>query len=986
MKKFIILLLMVFAFSAKAQILETATLESKGVKGKATSIETMYYEFVAEKGLQKSVIEMEKFDNNGNLISISRDELLTGNKYEYTYELDKKGILDVEKIANGATKLNLRNTKYDYKKGLLSTTTQVQGLITSVKNYTYNDKDQLIQIEVLENGELKGVEYYEKDAENRITKTSQKLKGEDALKVISTFEYKDEGANEITAETRVTANGTFSITTLTNRTTKQQVQVTTKNLGSSQQSIVKYYYENDVKGSWIKGEVLDQQFGRSSLVLRKISYTDGQTTGRTEMTPEDDRAQYVRQSYAQFQVAINGKIVSATSPNLISGTNDYLTYVTSSNATVVLKGYGNNTNQSTWYEGVIVSHDPEDIFWAGGPTFLTTFQKGLVLTSDKWKYNVGDNSINYLGKLKKSFLAIKPAPEEKAGLQKAELMDDNIFWGKMTDSTYAFVSLGSGIGIRKQVDTPDGSRLVSTNIGKDGWYFLPGFRSKYDEGKPGDIHVAEKLTEPLKQLKERLPSVNFSSFIYDNLADKKYDLKTSDGTLVTGIGEVAAWAPDNQLVIYFSLTGEYLKMDGYYDKPDDQDFLNQPVTLLSKGNESIYYLYNDKKNITYFVRGTRLLKTNLGSYKLNPDKEKYGAVLYDSATNASYGMQYDLEGTERVGPMKSLPWNSAQVYIMKLEKGQWIIFEKGETVSGYDYSLSDEDDVVHFYSNALNVVKAYRFKGFKDIKVGEFLLAEIVPDKDIASLASKLKVDPSKPKEKAVEVKGKPNSFKRTGTTYSLWNENGEPNLDYLQFFGNLGSPDALVHDTTRNITYELNGYFTQDNMEGSSRIIMTSNDNRVLKWEEKNVAFFMKGKSKVDVKRVYVNNRAESEMWSELVYDTSIGATYFAEYPQKAGYFFGELKKLPADDEKVVLTKLKEGEFSLIREGVIDKSTTFTSDIYQGDLIYVNNGTSQKAYRFKGFEKAEVLDLLFPEVIPQSELNAILKEINTTKSKGGNN
>tara|TARA_R100000005_G_C5000467_1_gene207359 strand:+ start:600 stop:3638 length:3039 start_codon:yes stop_codon:yes gene_type:complete len=978
MKNIIYLLLMVFAFSAKAQILETVTLESKGVKDKATSIENTYYEFVAEKGLQRSIIEVEKYDDKGNLISISRNELLTGNKYEYTYELDKKGILEVEKIANAATGLTLRTTKYDYKKGLLTATTQVQGLITTVKNYSYNDKDQLIETEVQENGEVKGIVYNERDAQNRITKTSQKLQGEEVVKVISTFEYKDGGANDITAETRATTNGTFSITTLTSRTTKLKVQETTRNLGNNQQSIVKHYFENDAKGSWVKSEVLDEQFGRSSLVLRKISYVDGQATGRTEMTPEDDRVQYFRQ-YAKVSVAVNGKIVPSTNPNLISGTDDHITYVASINATVVLKGYNKTSNQTTWHEGVIVSHNPDDIFWAGGPTYLTIFQKGLIVTSGKSKYNVGSNSVNYLSSLGKSFLAIK-APEEKFGLQKVELLDNNDFWGKSTDSTYAFISKGNGIGVRKQLEAPDGSRLMSTSTQKDGWYILPDFRSKYDEGKPGDIHVADHLTEPIKQLKERYPSINFNSFTHDNLVNNQYRLKTSDGTIVTAIAEPTTRTPDSQLVTYFSLTGEYLRMDGFYDKPDDQEFLNQSVTVLSKGEELIYYLYNENKNITYFVRGTRLTKSNLGSRKLYADQVKYGAVVYDSISSASYGMNYDLKGTAKVGPMKALPWNPAQTFIMKLEKGQWVIFEKGEGMSNYDYSLMDGDDVVHFYTNALNVVKAYRFKGFKDIKLGEFLPAEFVPDNEIASLAAKLKVDPSKPKEKKEAVKAIPNTFKRTGTSYSLWDENGMPILSYLQFFGNLGSPDAYARDTTRRITYELKNYFTQDNIEGTSRIVMGPTDNKILKWGEKNVAFFINGKSQVDVKRVYVNNRAESEMWSELVYDQFSGSTFFGEYPQKEGFYFGALNKLLVDSEKAVLIKLKDGKFSLIIEGIIDKSTTVTSNVYQGDLIYVNNGSTQKAYRFKGFEKAQVLDLLLPEIIPPSELNELLKKINSEK------
>ncbi len=982
MKNFILLLFMLYGFTAKAQLFEAVTLESKGVKGKATSIVNTYYEFVAEKGLQKAIIETEKYDEKGNLISISRDELLTGNKYEYSYELDKKGVLEVEKISNGATGLNLRNTKYDYKKGLLTTTTQVQGLITTVKNYSYNNKDQLIATEVLENGEWKGAIYTERDELNRITKTSQKLQGEDSARVISIYEYKDEGGNEVTGETRATANGTFTIITLTDKATKLKVQETTKNLGNNQQSVLKHYYESDAQGSWIKSEVLDEQFGRSSLVLRKITYADGQITGRTEMAPEDNRAQYFRQ-YAKVSVAINGKIVPAYNPNLISGTDDYITNVASINATIILKGYNKSSNHTTWHEGVIVSHNPDDIFWAGSPNYPTIFQKGLIVTTGKYRYDVGANSINYLTNQNKSFLAIKQ-PEEKPGLKKAELLEENRFWAKMTDSTYVLVSKGYSVNIRKQLELPGGDKLILSYLGgADGWFILPDFRTKFDEGKPGDIHTTEYLEEPLKQLKERYPSINFNSIVYDNLPKNKYRLKTVDGTVVSGIAETAAWAPDNQQVIYFPLTSAYYRLDGFYDKADDEELTNQPVTLLSKGEKSIYYLYNENKNITYFVGGTRLIKSNLGSRKLYADQLKYGAVVYDSTTNASYGMQYDLKGTTKIGPMKALPWNSAQTYIMKLEKGQWVIFEKGEGMSNYDYSLMDGDDVVHFYTNALNVVKAYRFKGFKSIEPGDFLPAEFVPDNEVASLATKLKVDPSKPKEKPVVAKAQPNTFKRIGATYNLWDGNGDPVVDYLQFFGNLGSPDAYVRDTTRSITYELKDYFTQDNIEGSSRVVIGPNDSKVLKWGDKNVAFFINGKPIVDVKRVYVNNQAESELWSELIYDRHSGSTFIAEYPQKEGFYFGALNKLSVNNEKAVLIKLKDGKFSLIVEGVIERNTNFRTEQYQGDLIYIDNSGTQKIYRFKGFEKTEYLGLILPEIVSPSELDQLLKKINAEKDKG---
>ncbi|MGW8121069.1 hypothetical protein ACV07N_00305 [Roseivirga echinicomitans] len=749
MKNIIYLLLITFAISVKAQNMGTTTLESIGVKGKAATIESVYYEFNANNGLHKAVIEIEKYDNNGNRVSLNRNELLTGNKFDYTYELDRKGALLVEKIANSATGLTVITKKCEYKNDLLISTTQVQDLISNVENFSYNDKGQLVGIEVLKNGNLIGNIYHERDEENRIIKIFQKLKDEETKRATSEFKYREEGDLEATDETRATENGTLSLITLYEKTTKRLVKETVKNLGNNHQTNVNKYYENDEKGSWVKSELLDDQFGRSSLVLRKITYSDGQITGRTEMLPEDDRAQYIRSSYDRFSVAVNGKVVPATNPMSISETNDFVTYVASLNTTIVLKLFLHNTNPTTWYEAVIVSHNPEDVFWYGNPTQPIVYQRGVVLHPYNTNgYKVGYSSINYISNLDKSFLAIAPMEAAGAGLKKADLMDDNIFWAMMTDSTYALILRGSGIRVRKQLKGLNGSRLINTNIGENGWYFLSDFESKYDDGKPGDFHVAEQLKEPLKQLKGYFPTVNFSRFVYDRLANGSHKLKTADGTVVTDISESFFLAPDNQVVTYFSLTGEYLRLDGYYDMPDDKDFLNQPITVLSKGSASIFYLYNENENIVNFVDGTKLTKSNFSAVKLFRDQEIYGAIVYDSIMGRSHGMQFDIKGTAQVGPLVYLPWNFTEAYIMKIEEEGWAIFEKGVRVKSDDFCLLDGNDVVYFHTNALGVVKAYHFIDFNALKIGEFILAEMVPDNDMPSLASKLKIDLSKLQEK----------------------------------------------------------------------------------------------------------------------------------------------------------------------------------------------------------------------------------------------
>lgn len=212
MKKHIFLVLLTISFYASGQVLEVPTLKSKGINGAVKTIEWLTFQAVQDKGEIKAKKDIETYDEKGRLVSVLTENYQNKQSYKTVYRFDKKGILSKTEIINPSNNLSLRTTDYEYKKGLLVKTTQSQGTNSVVKDYTYNQSKQLIQVDVFQNGTLSLSEYYELDAEDRRTKISRKLPTDTEVKVTSTFTYQQEGETLISTEKRSTDQGEFTIT------------------------------------------------------------------------------------------------------------------------------------------------------------------------------------------------------------------------------------------------------------------------------------------------------------------------------------------------------------------------------------------------------------------------------------------------------------------------------------------------------------------------------------------------------------------------------------------------------------------------------------------------------------------------------------------------------------------------------------------------------------------------------------------------------
>lgn len=739
-----------FSLAVSGQLREVPTLESKGILGKATKVELSQYDFVQDKGLILAQSDIENYDDKGWLSSIERTVHSSGLVYRYKYTVDKKGLLEQEKIVNAANNETVRTTDYSWKKGLLVKTTQVQGTVTLEKTYTYNKDGYLTGVDAVENGSLKGAELYEIDAQGRRLKTSLKLPADTEAKTVSIFSYSTEGGQEKRTEIREVNNVSYKIVTVKDLLRNRDIEEQTTNQSNNQSGFKKLSYAEDEQGSWFKGEIIDNQFGRSRLVLRKITYADGTVTGRNEVIPEDHHARYFRR-YTQFQVVLNGKVVQTTSAQNLEGTSDRLTYVSSSGCMVLLKGYDDKTNHTNWHEAEVVSHDKGEVVWLGKEDGVDVYLTGIKLTNGAYtsnlnSYEVGNTAVAYVAReIKKSFVARGFNSEANIGkVHLAQLSDDDLYWGKASDSTYVLVGYGSSIGLKKQNEDELGNKLVK-NSAADYWYSLPEFRERFDNGKPGDIFPAVLLgDDPVKQIEsEQLFAANFSSFKYDKLENRRYRLKTVDGTVVTNLAEASVKTPDDQLLTYFPLTNQYLRMDGYYTSPDGIEMSDQQVTPLLTGSKDGYYMYNDMKSIRFYVGGKLVGDHNFGAHRLNDDARQMGAVLYDSATTRSYGMVYDLATPHVMGPMNRLLTNQSAAYLLKLDGGRWVIFEKGVKVTSYDYSVLDGDDVIHFFKDPeKGTASAYSFAGFAQAAPGDFIGAFLLSKNNVKELSEKHNVDP----------------------------------------------------------------------------------------------------------------------------------------------------------------------------------------------------------------------------------------------------
>ncbi len=749
MKKLLLISCMLITCGLSAQILEVPTLKSKAIQGEVKSIEWYQHEYIVDKGLVYVKKETETYNGEGVLVSKLTENLKNNQSYKTTYKLNKKGRLEQMQIVNPDNNLALQTTDYEYKKGLLVKTTQTQGANNVVKNYSYDNQKRLTSVEVLQNGSLSLTEYYELDSEGRRTKISRKLPADNALKVTSTFTYTSKEGKLTTVENRQTNQGEYKITKVRDEATKRDESEHTQKVGTSQQGISRQLFANDGYGNWIKGEVLDQQHSRPRLVLRKITYANDSVTGRDELLfPDDYHAQFFRK-YSQKQVAVNGKIYNSGTAYNLDYTSDRLCYVADLNAWVLLKKYDDTPNMTQWAEAQVITGGRDKVLWAASSQGIDIFNTGTKLVEGTSKigyadYEIGGSTVAYVrGEIHKSFIAEYPA--KKAGqVFIADLSDDNHYWGKASDSTYVLVGHGKSIGLQKQIEDKAGNKLAMRTTGKVYyWYALPQFRRHFDEGKEGQIYEVTPLYEPLKAInEENAIEIDLSGFTYDKLKGGRYRLKSKDGQTITNIASKTVKTPDDELLAYFSLTNQYILMEDYYQLSGDQEWPDRKVRVISDSSAYVHYIYNEGKSIVFYKHGERIQKHKFSSHKLNKDRRIYGGLVYDSTSNFSYGMTYNLAEGNGTGSMRILPANNKGAYLLKLEEGRWVIFEKGFKADNYDFSmLRSDNEVVHFYKDDEGRTGAFSFRGYGDAGPGDFIYAYDLGDREVQELLKELGVD-----------------------------------------------------------------------------------------------------------------------------------------------------------------------------------------------------------------------------------------------------
>lgn len=994
MKTRLVLLLLSIAIHGIAQDLEVPSLESKGIKGKVKTIEWYNYQFVENQGLTYVKKDVETYDEEGRLSTIMSHLITNNQTYKYVYTVDKKGLLTEMKIVNPANNLALQTTSYEYKKGLVSKTTQVQGPNSVEKTYEYDNNGQLISVEVKQNGTVQLNEYYEVDAEGRRTKISRRLPNQAETSVVSTFTYEKKDGEFITKEKRNTEQGEYEITKYSDIISKRDLREEAKRVGSNLEGFTSQLFEDDAHGNWIKGEVIDDQFGRSRLVIRKIIYADGTETGRTAMkSPDDDRGQFIRQ-YSQMQLLVNGKIEYSGPAYELPNTDDRLTYVSKSNTWYLLKGYDQNRKMTKWAEAEVLTGEPGAILYSEGAEGSIEVYKngrklteGTATTSDYSQYNIGSSAVVYVrGGVNKTFVAEQPE-ELKGTLGIAQLADEAYHWGKASDSTYILTAFGRSVGIEKQFEDQDGNKLVNNRINSYYyWYLMPEFRKHFDEGKPGDIFPARLLLDPLKEIKEnKLVNVDFTGFVYDKLANGNYRLKTKDGNTVISIASKSVKTPDDQLLVYFPLTKQYLRMDGYYSLEKGKEHINQNVTILLEGNMNAYYIYNEGKSITFYEPDARMSKYQFNSHKLDNNERVFGAVLYDSVANVSYGMNYDLDANEKMGALNKLPYNSGNVYLLKLEADRWVIFEKGAKVGDYDFSKfnSDRTAVIHFYMDENERVRAYQFPGFDEALPGDFIYASFLQDSEVKELLTELDIDPNL---KATGTKtGLGNlEFNKTEEHFYMTDANGVYVQGNLSWFDSFGTNNLIVYDSASHFLYELTGYKVSEKIEkGKVKVLLSNSEDGVIHWGENRAMLAINGQFQGNISRVYITENANDPVWKELVYDRSSGETYRFEYKNDTTFKVLPVEKLPKNADAAYLVKMGEKSFNLISKGSLVKDENAKSYTHGEDLVrfFTAEGGSLSAYRFKGFATAKDLDVISAEIVPASQVNQLAQNI----SKSGN-
>ena len=607
--------------------------------------------------------------------------------------------------------------------------------------------------------------------------------------------------------------------------------------------------------------------------------------------------------------------------------------------------------------------------------------------SDYSAYAIGSSAVGYIrGNVNQSFVA--QHPEELMGtVAIAELSEEDYYWGKASDSSYVLVGFGRSIGLQKQLEDNEGNKLVNYSTGSSFyWYSLPNFRRHFDEGENGDIFPASYLLDPLTEINEKkLINVDFSGFVYDKLENGNYRLKSKDGSVLTYIASKSVKTPDDQLLVYFPLTKEYLKMDGFYSLDTGKEYTNQKVTSLFKGSANAFYLHNDGQSIVFYEPDARMRKYQFNSHKLDNNERVYGALLYDSVANVSYGMNYDLDANEKMGALNKLPYNTGNVYLLKLEADRWVIFEKGAKVGDYDFSKfnTDRTAVIHFYKDENEKVKAYQFPGFNEAVPGDFIYASFLQDSEVKGLLDELNIDPNlSASDSKVDLGNL--EYNKSESVFYLTDANGIYIQNQLSWFDTFGTNNMIAYDSVSHFLYELSEYKNSDIVEnGRVKVLLGSSENGVIHWGENRAMLAINGQFQGNINRVYITENANDPVWKELVYDRSSGETYRFEYKNDTTFKVLPVEKLPKNADAAYLVKMGEKSFNLISKGSLVKDENAKSYNYQGDLVrfFTPEGGSSSAYRFKGFAVAKDLDVIPAEIVPASQINQLAEDI----SKSGN-
>lgn len=760
------------------------------------------------------------------------------------------------------------------------------------------------------------------------------------------------------------------------------------------------FFEDDENGNWVKGEIIGDQYSRSRLVLRRFTYSDGTVSGRIEMKfPDDYHAQFVRQ-YSQKQVAINGQVYSSTVAFNLDYTNDRLAYVNDYNAWVLLKDYDKNNNMTKWAKAEVISGGRDKVLWSASSDGIDVFNAGRqykkgTTTYTYIAYEIGGSIAAYIrGEVNKSFIVEKPA--NKAGkVYEAELTSDHFQWGKVTDSTYVLANRGRSIGLQYQIEDEEGNKLTSLKQGSlYYWYYMPGFRAKFDSSELGKIYAAEQVYDPAKFVKEEKLKVDFGSFTYDKLANSKYRLKSKDGLAVTKIAAKTIKTPDDKLFTYFPLTQQYLLMEDFYKLEKGKEWKNQRVSVVSDSSSYIYYMYNNNKRINFYTPDGRIEKRAFANHKLDPNLKKYVAVVYDSAENLSYGMNYDLEGKGGFGLMRKLIANARGTYILKLNDNRWVIVEKGIKVKDYTFSkLSENGSVVHFFKDSKGKTKALEFRDFGVAEPGDIKYATVARKEDFELHMKEFGIDPElKKSEAAIQPKGKPLTFDRESTMLYARDANGEEIAGYFSWVVTKGTGnDIIAYDSVGMATYRVYDYFSSNEItEGRVERIVGPDDRKALKWSRSSLNLSIDGEFQSDVSRSFITQNVEDTLWKEVFYDESEDTSFKITYPSDSNFYVVDLEALPPSHNNTYLLRISEKKFLMIEKGNLVKDETIRSRELGQDLIrMIPEGEGVKGYLFQNYQTAKMQALIPAQAMSKVELEtawaAAGEQLKSKESTGEN-